>query len=310
MSDTLSPEEQAIAAEFEKIPDVIEKPVVSETPAPPIEKVAGIPTPKEERPAVSEVEVKKEVAPEGTIEEKGKVESPIEEDENSLTFKQRWKSLDGMVKSEKTKREEAEKRNAELADRIALLEKAPPKKEEAPAGDEEVDILIDEAREAYESALQDGESSEVKSKLYRTLRNLENQKIKGSPVEITETVDRVLSEREETKATNKAIAEAIKQYPFLDSKSETVNRRAMAAVKAAGDEYVAQGYSVADAIAQAVKDEAPRYADPSIPSRTKEVDEDQLKGMEVVRKKESPIITQQKSKAEPQSLGEAWAELH
>ena len=308
----MTDEEKAIAAEFEKIPEVIEKP---ETPLVdvtlPVEKVAEvILTPKEE------VVVKEEVTLTPAIE-KGEVEIPIKDDENSSTYKQRWKSLDGMVKSEKTKREDAERRNKELEDRIAALEKAPPKKEETPAIDEDgdttdIDTEIEEARDAYESSIQDGEDKETRSKLYAAFRKLEKQRMEGpQPVDIEGKVEQVLSARLVKQALDAVGEKSIKQYPFLDVTGDKANFRAIAAVKTARDEYIGQGYSHADALALAVEEEAPRYAGslPSIPKQDKEVDEDLLKGMEAVRKKEGRIVTQQRSKAEPNSLEEAWAEL-
>lgn len=294
-------EEAAIAAEFAK--------AIEESPSENKEAEAAIPT-SEEEVETKEAEVK---IPDLPLIAESAVEKtvPVIEDENNPTFKKRWLSLDGMIKAEKLKREEAEQKLIELESRIKT---APAQQASIP---ENIDTLIDDAREEYEQAILEGLDKAEKSKLYRALRNLENQTAMRTTTmsldenELQRQIEKHVSSRLLQREVESVVENSIKQYPFLDPNGDAPNHRAIAAIQIARKEYEEQGYSFSDAIAKAVEDEAPRYAaiTPAIPVQSKGIDEQKLREMEVVKKKGGPVGTQQRGKAEPQSLEEAWAEI-
>lgn len=307
-------EEQAIAEEFDKLVAAPVEPPKDVTPTEPVNNESN-PDEKVESPVIEdEPSPVNQEAP--VIEEKFDERKPWFETDSTLSSEHRKKvkSLGGMFASEKTKREAAEKRAAELEARINELSKPkePLEPIESPAKeDDDIDSLIDKARTAYEDALVDGEPRDVTGKLYKELRELETKKVKTPDVDLDSRVEQILSSRTEKQAISEVVSKSVKDYPFLDTAGSSPNYRAIAAVKAARDEYIDQGYSPADAIAKAVEEEAPRYSSstPSIPRTEKVIDENKLREMEAVRGKDSPIITRQSRKSEPQSLEDAWKEL-
>lgn len=157
-----------------------------------------------------------------------KAPPPSEEDENSKSYKQRWRSLEGMLPAERKKAEAATQRALKAEQELESLRK---EKEAAQAASKkvtdiaEIEATRDELRSQYEDALLAGDK-EAAGKSWRNLtaieRELTARDIYAKMPEVAnlpQVIDQRIAGKELDTLFAKTVDESIKKYPFLDHRN-------------------------------------------------------------------------------------------
>jgi len=252
---------------------------------------------KEEKPVEVVEEVKKEIVaeekPEVKVEDtqKAKVSKPdtskpvIEVDDNSATYKQRWKSQEGIVKSKDTK-------IAELEAEIAKF-----KTEQKPVEDKIVDTILGEI-DKLEAEYLDALIEDDKPLAIKIRKQIDDIRFK----QFAEITKQTARDEASSTAINQAntdkvktiVEKSIAKFPFLDhTNDKTGNPYAIRLVKATRDDYISQGMEFVEALESAVAEIAPMF-DTKAKSSIEVVEEsivndDKVKSTVVVETKNAPV---------------------
>lgn len=296
--------------EFDKGFNSVDAPVSKEAVA--TEEVPVIS--KEEKPVE---EVKKETVtdkkPEVKAEDtqKAEVSEPdtkkpdkvIDLEDNSATYKQRWKSQEGIVKSEMAKRAEAERRATELEAEIAKL-----KTEQKP-----VELPIDEIDKLEEQYL-DALIEDDKALAVKLRKQIDDIRFKQF-TEITKQIARdeassTAIDQANTDKVKTIVKESIVKYPFLDhTNDKTGNPYAIRLVQTTRDDYISQGMGFVEALEAAVSEIAPMFDVKAKPSaevvEEPVVNDEKVKSTVVVETKNAPVKLGGKPKG-PQTFDEGF----
>jgi len=224
--------------------------------------------------------------------------SEQKEDENSETYKQRWKSQEGIVKSEKTKRDAAEKRAAELEAEIEKLKTELPE----PVSDE-----VDKLEEKYlEAIIEDDRVAAVK--IRKQIDDMKfKQFVENAKKATQEEVASTITQHTNMSKVEKIIEKSIIKYPFLDhTDDKKANPYAIRLVRATRDDYISQGMGFIEALETAVSEIAPMFEVKTKPDSKKSViDESKVSATVAVETKNNPVRVGGKPKG-LQTFDEGW----
>jgi len=223
----------------------------------------------------------------------------VEEDENSITNYQRWRTAQGIIQAAKTNQEKADKKIKELEDKLNAKPEVKPDEKKAEEDDSELDKLEDK----YFDAMLADNKDEARG-IRKQINDIRFDRLsKVSQQEATAIVNTELTNKTLTEAVAQVKLEAEKQYPFLDvTKPNTSNPYAVRLVQAVRDDYRSQGLSFADALKRAVEEVAPLFTTKAVTTAPIEepkgepVDKDKLESTVVVKSGKAPVKVGGKSK--------------
>lgn len=291
----------------------------TDTPASKEEEVAteNKPAVSEEKPVAKEEEEKEIVAAEegpeakadeSVKDEKAEIEKPAQtiDTDKEATYEQRWKSSQGIVKSEMTKRAEAERLLAEKEAEIAKLKAEREKPDEKVA--EETSEEINKLEDQYIDAIMEDDRTLAK-KIRSQIDDLKTQKLRESlKKETSEEVNLAISQQEKGRKINEIVQNSIAKYPFLNHTDEKKgNPYAIRLVRATRDEYMSQGMGFIEALETAVAEVAPMFEKAKKVEKVIEepVDKDKVLPTIAVETKNTPVKTGGKPKG-LQTFDDGW----
>jgi len=268
------------------------------TEAPEIKReVTAEPVVPEEKPVEVE-EVKKDTVADVKVEDiqKAEVSEPdtvkptevVEVDDNSATYKQRWKSQEGIVKSEMAKRAEAERRATELETEIEKL-----RTEQKPVTvPDTISDEIDKLEEQYLDALIEDDKP-VAIKIRKQIDDIKFKQFAENTKKATQNeVASTIMQQTNMDKVEKIVKESVAKYPFLDhTNDKTGNLYAIRLVRATRDDYISQGMGFIEALEAAIAEIAPMFNTKAKPVEVAEkpVDEGKVKATVAVETKNTPV---------------------
>jgi hypothetical protein len=229
------------------------------------------------------------------VNKKGK---PIIGDYNGKTWKARHKTAEGIIKSEKAKREAAEKlagkaladKEVEIARLMADFEKRQAEPAQATGPDP-----IDGLEEAFTEAVYNGDKP-LAAKLRKQIREIERTQLVESLRQETDgKVSSMVSQLTEKQLTDVVVNKSISQYPFLDPSHEDADEDAILLVQAKRQKYQAEGMSKPAALETAVAEVAPRFAikvkasTDAKPESESEIDPEKIAATVAVKTSSAPV---------------------
>ena len=214
------------------------------------------------------------------------------EDENSITNYRRWRTAEGIIKAERGKREEAERKAKELEDKLSVKPEVKPVETQSDEEDTELDKLEDK----YFDAMLGDNKDEAKV-IRKQINAIKFDRLASvTQKEATAVVNTEFSNKVLTEAVEQVKLESEKKYPFLDvAKPNTCNPYAVRLVQAVRDDYRGQGLSFADALKRAVEEVAPMFSEKVVTDKLivepkgEPVDKDKLESTVVVNSIKSPV---------------------
>jgi len=265
--------------------------------------------PVDEKPVEVVEEVTKDTVADAKVEDtqKAEVSEPvIAVDDNSATYKQRWKSQEGIVKSEMAKRTEAERRATDLE---AELEKL--RTEQKPvAVPDAISDEIDKLEEQYLDALVEDDKP-VAIKIRKQIDDIKFKQFAENTRKATQDeVASTIMQQVNTDKVEKIVKESVAKYPFLDhTNDKTGNLYAIRLVRATRDDYISQGMGFIEALEAAIEEIVPMFnTKPKSPTEVvKEpvVDEGKVKATVAVETKNTPVKLGGKPKG-LETFDEGW----
>lgn len=260
-------------------------------------KEVAEPVVPEEKPVEVE-EVKKDTVADVKVEDiqKAEVSEPdtvkptevVEVDDNSATYKQRWKSQEGIVKSEMAKRAEAERRATELETEIEKL-----RTEQKPVTvPDTISDEIDKLEEQYLDALIEDDKP-VAIKIRKQIDDIKFKQFAENTKKATQNeVASTIMQQTNMDKVEKIVKESVAKYPFLDhTNDKTGNLYAIRLVRATRDDYISQGMGFIEALEAAIAEIAPMFNTKAKPVEVAEkpVDEGKVKATVAVETKNTPV---------------------
>jgi len=220
---------------------------------------------------------------------------------SEINYKQKWKSLDGIVKTKDARISVAESTNASLlSERRAPAASALALSAETSAVDELVSLY-----EQHAEAIVEGQAKDA-AKLQMKIDSIKEQRMDvrlGRQVATVATA--TLTAKEDEAAFNAVVSNTWRDIPYLDHTADGANDRAIKFVQVVAADYVQNGgMSRSQALASAVSEAAAIFGSAAVTSAESSIvgnpessaNESTLKGMAVVKSKGGPIKTDQKDK--------------
>lgn len=248
-----------------------------------------------------EKEEESEIKSEPAVEMKGQEIKPHESRSNQPfkhSYKQKWKSLDGIIKQK-------DGEILELRQKLSQLESQP--KAEVKETPKEAPVNLKSLYAQMEEARLEGDIDKVVD-LQMQIEDIREQKHREAlEAKTSERIETTFKARDEESLLNEVVAESITNYPFLDPKGKDADPVAIEHVRGKVALYYNEGLSRSEAVYKAVHDIAPLYVKaPARKEAPKEVavDENKLKEMAVVDKKTAPVAIPTASKEK--SFASGW----